>query len=240
MTDPRNHVRPGQPLSLAAEQVNWINEQMRGNPGFGGGPLTLPQAPFTSLPCRNDTAQVIPRWSGVAISLAITPNANGTAGTPQFERTPILAGSALAASTTSWGVAIEPIKPGEIGPLAVAGAVPCRLRIADAAHSEVIPEANGLRTYPLGSARILWKEAGTGFDKWALVLLGAGDAMVTAIIQWTGSWPAGTNKTVRLAGTTEDITARNEFAAIWGSCGQRLGAAIRYRGTWYLVATQFN
>lgn len=29
MADPRRHVSPGQPLSLAAAQVNWINEQMR-------------------------------------------------------------------------------------------------------------------------------------------------------------------------------------------------------------------
>jgi hypothetical protein len=153
---------------------------------------------------------------------------------------PVLRATALQASTTAWGVAIEPIKVDGFGTVAVAGAVPCKVRIANAADTEVIPEAGRLRTTRFGSGRILWKDSGTGAGKWALVLLGAGAPMVTAIVAWSGAWNVGTNKTVQLQGSTEEITARNEFAAISGSCGSRLGAVIRYDGIWYLVATQFN
>jgi hypothetical protein len=45
--DPRNPVRAGQPLYLAAAQVNWINRQMRGDTGLRQG--DVPQAEPTSL-----------------------------------------------------------------------------------------------------------------------------------------------------------------------------------------------
>lgn len=35
MADPRSHVRPGQPLAIAAEHINWLNREMRGNAAFG-------------------------------------------------------------------------------------------------------------------------------------------------------------------------------------------------------------
>lgn len=47
MSDPRHHVRPGQPLSLAAEQVNALNRMMAGGRGFRSGEsvrLGLPQS----------------------------------------------------------------------------------------------------------------------------------------------------------------------------------------------------
>lgn len=47
MNDPRHHVRPGQPLSLAAEQVNALNRMMAGGRGFRSGEsvrLGLPQS----------------------------------------------------------------------------------------------------------------------------------------------------------------------------------------------------
>lgn len=236
MTDPRNHVRAGQPLSLAAEQVNWINEQMRGNPGFGGGPLTLPQAPYTAMPCRNDTGAVIDRWSGVAIGLAVVPNSSGTAGTPQFERMPVLRATALEAGTTAWGVAIEPITAGGFGTVAVAGAVPCKVRIDKATDTEVTPEDGRLRTTRFGSGRLLWKDSGTGEGKWALVLLGAGDAMATAMVQWTDEWSVGTDKTVLLRDSTEEITARNEFAGV----GPGEGWVVRHDGSWHLACVNLT
>lgn len=53
--DPRSPVRPGQPLALAAEQVNWINRQMRGDRGFGAGDSSPVQPAALVVPCSVST-----------------------------------------------------------------------------------------------------------------------------------------------------------------------------------------
>jgi len=238
-SDPRRHVRAGQPLSLAAEQVNWINEQMRGNPGFGGGALSLPQAPYWVLPCHNATATAFARWGGVRVTgLAALPNDSGTAGTPQFQRTPVITGGALTAGATQWGVAVEPIKADAIGMVAVAGVVQAKVRVAATTDIAVGAEAAGLRSGPIGEARILWKQSGTG-NKWALLHLGAGQQSYVNIV-WDGSWTINTTKTATIDGTAEQIPVRNLFATISGSCGLRKGGAARFGSEWFLVATQVS
>jgi len=64
MKDPRNHVLRGQPLRLAAEQVNSLNSLMRVNTGFNSGPVDIPQAAKNVILCRNSSGADVDRWGG--------------------------------------------------------------------------------------------------------------------------------------------------------------------------------
>lgn len=58
--DPRSSVRRGDPLAVSAEQINWINRQMRGGGGVAGAlrmPPGLPQM-TARLPIRGYFGQV--------------------------------------------------------------------------------------------------------------------------------------------------------------------------------------
>lgn len=76
MPDPRNHVRSGQPLALAAEQVNWINRQMRAHPELPGASLPHP-FPWLVIPCRVATTV-----ANVSVGYVVKLNAVGAKAIP--------------------------------------------------------------------------------------------------------------------------------------------------------------
>jgi hypothetical protein len=82
-----------------------------------------------------------------------------------------------------FAVLLEPVKQGDIGPACVAGVCIVHVDVQDEDH-EYADIADGryrLATSDSGTARILWKEGGTG-TKWAVVRLGAGGA--AAAVAW--------------------------------------------------------
>lgn len=195
MIDPRRHVAPGQSLSLAAAQVNWINEQMRRSPAAAprGGDFS---APYTWVYVRNSSGAAVTRWGILAITgVEIAPTYTTVAdrATNQFQAMPVLTGGTPTVTTTAWCVAIEPIAAGKVGKAAVSGVVQCKVDVASTGDTLVKCKASTseLQTGSSGEGLVLWKDAGTGTGKWALVRLGAGGGGGHGfrLGQFSGQWP---------------------------------------------------
>ncbi|MBU6222276.1 MAG: hypothetical protein KGR24_05930 [Planctomycetes bacterium] len=245
--DPRSPVRPGQPLALAAEQVNWINRQMRGDSGFRAGEAASVRAPFTALPCQNVSGQDVPLWGVLRISgLAITPTSDATAtATKEFQMVPVLQGDTPTASTNdAFVIAVQPIRNGTIGQVAVDGVVQVKLDVLNAADATAGPKANSRTELQTGggNATILWKQSGTGSGKWGLVRLG-GRTMKFGTISST--WTKLSTKTVTEQngdGTARTgnptFTATNHFADVTVASGTKRVACALVDSTWILIAAE--
>jgi hypothetical protein len=105
--------------------------------------------------------------------MEITPGSSTTA-TGQFEQLPVVAGGTPSATTTAWCVAVEPIAANAVGRVAVGGVVQCKVEVTSADDKFVACKASTaeLKTGTTGEGLILYKEGGTGSNKWALVRLG--------------------------------------------------------------------
>jgi hypothetical protein len=65
--DPRSSVRPGDPLRVSAEQLNWINRQMRGgSQQAGAGAGRFHALGKTGSTWTKGTAQNVTVWAGAA------------------------------------------------------------------------------------------------------------------------------------------------------------------------------
>jgi len=212
--DPRQHVNTGDPIRLAASQVNGLNRLLTPNAGFQALSAVDQPTPYTWVMAKNNTDSTVPRWGVLAITgMDITPGSN-TNATSQFEQLPVVAGGTPSAATTAWCVAVEPIQSGAVGKVAVAGVV--QLKTAD------LGKASG--------AHVLWKDS-----NWALIRIQAGVIRGT----FTAPWNKGSTKTVTDA-TLAAVTyaeVRNYFATVGGSGSK--GCAIAYvAGEWILIAAE--
>jgi hypothetical protein len=233
--DPRQHVSPGDPISLAAEQINGLNRLLATPAGFRGPGTGEPAVPYTWVLCRSSVT--VARWGVLAITgLEITPAT--AAGVSAFESMPIVTGATPSATTTAWGIAVEPIAAGKVGRLAVAGVVQCKVEVthADDKFATCKESASELKAGPTGEGIILWKESGTGSGKWSLVRLADGPQGLRRGT-FPAPWTKGSTRTVTDALTSTTYTARNYFAAITGT-GTK-ACAIAYVGTeWILIAAE--
>jgi len=205
--DPRQHVNPGDPIRLAAAQINGLNRLLTPGVGFAGETAGEPPTPYTWVMAQNNTGSAIDRWGVMAISgMQISPG--GSSGsTSQFEQLPVVAGSTPSATTTSWCVAVEPIPAGAIGRVAVGGVVQVKVDVADAAHvfAKCKSSTAELKSTDNGEGVILWK-AGTGTGQWALVRLGNGRGTQIDVV---------TNVTLATGG----ITIEKKRAWVYGPTG---------------------
>jgi predicted RecA/RadA family phage recombinase len=191
--DPRQHVNPGEPIRLAASQVNGLNRLLNVNAGFSSPAAVEQPTPYTWVMARNNTSSLVARWGVLAITgMHITPGSSANA-TGQFEQLPVVDGGTPSATTTAWCVAVEPIAAGSIGRVAVGGVV--QLKAAD------LGKASG--------AHVLWKDS-----TWALIRIQAGVIRGT----FSGTWTKGSTTTVTdavISGAT--YTAKNYIATLSGS-----------------------
>lgn len=185
MPDPRQHVRPGQKLQIAAEQINFLNGLMRTGGGFGSGSLSGWMAGTNVLMCRNDSAEDIEQFGVLQITgVAIDPT-DGERHERQFAEMPCVSGDipsvpmpdgTQAARPQKLAITLEPIKAGKIGRVVVSGPVQVKLAVRNAEH-RFARARNGefgkLETCEESDApaKILWKSDG-GSAPWAIVALG--------------------------------------------------------------------
>jgi hypothetical protein len=240
--DPRQNVNPGEPIRLAASQINGLNRLLNVNAGFSYPAAVEQPTPYTWVMARNNTGSAIPRWGVLAITgMHITPGSSTTA-TGQFEQLPVVAGGTPSATTTAWCVAVEPIAANAVGRVAVGGVVQCKVEVTSADDKFVACKASAaeLKTGTTGEGLILYKEGGTGSNKWALVRLAGGGA-AGGIVRgtFTAPWAKGSTKTVSDAVTsgTTYSNVKNYFAAVGGTGSK--ACAIAYVGTeWILIAAE--
>jgi predicted RecA/RadA family phage recombinase len=212
--DPRQHVNPGDPIRLAASQINGLNRLLNVNAGFGYPAAVEQPTPYTWVMAKNNTGSKIERWGVLAITgMDITPGSS-TNATGQFEQLPVVTGGTPSATTTAWCVAVEPIESGKIGRVAVGGVV--QLKAAD------LGKASG--------AHVLWKDS-----TWALIRIHAGAIRGT----FSAPWNKGATATVTDANSFSVTYAgvRNYFANVTGS-GSRACAIAYVSGEWILIAAE--
>ena len=246
-------IEAGQSLNSAISARAWNRAQdaadlvLGQRPGMNADAASYGGAPYIALPCKNVSGQTVPRWGVLAITgLEVAPTGATGPATSQYERSPVLRGSTPTTSTNdAFGVAVEPIANNSIGMLAVDGLVQVKLEVRNAADATAGPKASTAELQSGGNgAAIIYKESGTGADKWALVRIGAGRGTVrlgTVAVTWnkgataTVTQQAG-NGTALSPATT--FTATNYFATVTVSSGTRRVACALIDSTWVLIAAE--
>lgn len=190
MGDIWKKARPGQRLEIPAAAYNaWVDaaraERNRQHDMAQDAGLENRQTSIAKV--KNTSGSDLDRYAVLALGdPIITPTDN----LQEFKNRP----NFTAAVPTSPGkcktycILLEPLKNGAIGRGIVAGITPVKVNVIreDDRFADIEPGTTAsLRSVPYGSARILWKETGTGV-KWAVVRLG--DRPRFAIFQLAGSW----------------------------------------------------
>lgn len=175
--NPRNGVNIGDPLAIAASQVNFVNRLMNADTSFRAGPMDGWQFGNSVIMCRNGTGFDVPRWGVLAIGgVEINPSAEDRARR-SFEAMPCIFGT--TPTTTTGGkfvIAVEPIRAGDIGRVCAAGVVQARVSVTSTSHAAARPKAGSrteLESSKTGPAQILWSSSGGYGSNWALIRFGA-------------------------------------------------------------------
>jgi hypothetical protein len=232
-------VRPGQPLRITAKAWNRVLDTVATQPEFAGN-AGIYGRPCHIVQIKNTTGSTIPKWGALAITgIANDPTA-GASSLAQFQDVPILEGAAPSNTTAGkFVVAVEPIAAGKFGRAAIDGVVQCKLEVAHADDRFVACGSGGLKTAASGEGLVLWKESGTGTDKWALVQL-AHDRMIVRGT-FTGAWAKGATTTVTdaTATSTSYEGVKNYIASLLPS--DTMPCQIAYvAGEWVLVAWDWS
>lgn len=251
MGDPRQNVRPGEPLRIAAEQINYLNSLMRGSGGFAGqGPEGWPSG-INVVMAKNTTGAAVPRWGvlGVENMLEISPQ-SGYSQEASFQEMPCVRGGVPTADTAGrFVIALEPIPLNGIGRAAAAGVVAVKLHIVTAGDGFARPKPGTVSEMISGGgpAEILWKQSGTGTGKWALIKFGGGGTTHRLCKSPSESFPKGTIKTLAVwedgtpPGETQTSAAYvhdvvNKYADI--VAGKWVSVALHGNGRWYVVSAE--
>jgi hypothetical protein len=180
MPDPRQYVRPGQRLQIAASQINALNDMMRVKTGFRGGPQTAPEPAQNIVLIKNTSGQDVPMCGVLGISgVEIDPSGGNLTGTAdadkrarEFVSRPVLTGvTPTTAHAESFVVTLEPIANNKIGRAAVGGAFACKVNVTNASHRFATAkndDGSQLQSAACGVLQLVWKETGTGANKWAV------------------------------------------------------------------------
>ena len=226
MARPDGRIEPGQPLRGAISARAWNRAQdaadlvlgEQGGMTAGGSSTVL--KPYTWVHCK--PSFTVARWDIVAITgVEVTPTSDSNAAaTKTFEDTPVVTGGTPSATTTAWGVAVEPIESGKIGRLAVAGVV--QIKASELSKA--------------GGCQVIWKDT-----NWALIATGGGLRMGSISATWSkGSTATVTEQNGDGTATSPSgtFTATNHFANITVSSGTKRVACGKVGDKWILIAAE--
>jgi hypothetical protein len=179
MPDPRQYVRPGQRLQIAASQINALNQMMRQDTGFRAPPPSQVELASNIVMVLNDSGQNVP-WLGVLeLSSPIISPVGGTltgSEPADISAKGFASGNVLLAGVMPTGgakpvaIAMEPIESGKIGRMAVGGRFACKVLVTGGDHSFArgrVGDVTQLISTSCGPVRLLWKQ-GVANDQWAL------------------------------------------------------------------------
>jgi len=245
MARPDGRLEPGQPLRGAISARAWNRAQdaadivLGARSGIAGVSDSPVLKPYTWAYCKASTA--VERWGILEITgVEIAPAGGSGGATASFEDMPVLTGGEPNEDTTAWCVAIEPIESGKIGRVAVSGVVQCKVEIANASDSFVMCQSSTseLKSGSSGEGLILWKESGTGGDKWALVRLGHDRPLVRGT--FSGNWDKdGTKEVTDAVATGVTYEAKNYIVSL-GVTGTVTCCIAYVAGEWVLVSWDWH
>lgn len=233
-------------LNRAQDAADLVLEQ-RGN-GMADGPRDAPPT-YVPILAKNATTGAVARWGVMSVAgVVFTPSGSTGSATRQFQDQPVISGG-LPTGGTAFVVAVEPIKAGGIGRCAVAGVVQARINIVSASDTFATAkdgDLTQLTSSSSGEASILWKESGTGANKWALVRFGAAGATFgNRLGKASGTWTKGATASVThwkgdgtaaVSGPSGPATfvAINRAQTITGPTGGYWVGVDSIDGTWHL------
>ena len=252
MARPDGRVQPGQRLDTAFSARAWNRAQdaadlvLGDRGGLQAGDGQSVAYPYTWVLAKDTTSGTVPRWGVLKINgVEITPTSSAGGPTAQFEQMPVLTGVTPTANAAEWCVAVEPITAGSIGRVAVGGVVQAKINIGNSGDQFVAAgtSVNALISGGSGEGAILWKESGTGNDKWGLIRFGAG-AGGLQLARTVAVWPKNTQQQVLLTplgsggfGADQKFqNTFNPFSNIDNGVDILIGKAVD--GRWYLVAAE--
>jgi hypothetical protein len=179
-------IEPGQKLSGAISARAWNRAQdaadivLAERTGFGAGGQSLSELARNIVLVRNDSGQDVP-WLGVlGLGAPVISPVGGTLGgtdsasslAREFVSKPALSGGTPSLVTySSFAVAMEPIRSGAIGRAAVGGVFACRVDVVASWHGFANMrngDSTQLQSTDCGPLKLIWKEDGTGQNKWVM------------------------------------------------------------------------
>lgn len=164
---PFSKIRPGDPLALYAAEINALLDLLRPQPE--GKPLMQTPTSAVDINVKNTTSNDLPRFSILTVD---TPTFDYSAASERFKYLDLMQGSTPTASS-NYVVTQVPIRAGSIGKARLVGMTRCKLNVAASGdtHADVGTSTDELDTGTSGTAKILWKDSGTGSGIWAVVNL---------------------------------------------------------------------
>jgi hypothetical protein len=204
-------VQAGDPLKIPAATFNTFIDAARGFQARTSNRGRKAQPGFRQsgiVPVKNGSGVDCGRFSVLGIdSPVFTP----PEGLESFQNQVALVGVTPSASTHagSFVVLLEPVAYGEIGMGCVDGVCPAVIAVTEEEHEYADlddGQMGWLASGISGSARILWKEAGTGL-KWAIVRLGVGcpPALFPVAVTVSGGSAGGPAEDCSLTYTVKDL-----------------------------------
>lgn len=178
MSDPFAHVQPGQKFRPSAAAWNaaidaakaHVANQFAPRPP---DPAARPGGDAGVVLVKNNTDAVLPRFGIASITRTIIDPGDAGKAREFVRRVALLIDKPK--SNKPFVVCCEPIPAGRMGHAWIDGVCHVKIDVREEWHDSASPAANDtaeLVSSPIGSASILWKEAGTGSGKWAVVKLG--------------------------------------------------------------------
>lgn len=162
-------VSPGEPLRISAMDWNRIAELVDSD-GLSQTrkPYQGSNSPCIVLGCNQ---------TGATVEMGMTLVLGGLRITPAENEEDFLSGSVydlVYSGNGILGVALQPIEPGEIGPVVISGHVPVLVSVSDSSHLYANPGGNGyLVSTETGEVRLSYTNQSTGLV-WCNAVLGAG------------------------------------------------------------------
>lgn len=175
MADPFKKVQAGQSLDISAQAWNAFLDNARSQKSKKHDELAEPPEMFRQadiIKVRNDSGQDCNRFSVLGIG---APIISPTDNLREFKNQVAVSG-AVPQHPQHFGkfvILLEPLRNGKIGRAWVSGVCPAYVYVEDACHNyaDVADgEVSALFSRPSGSARILWRAGGSGFQ-WAVIRL---------------------------------------------------------------------
>lgn len=175
MPDPRQYVRPGQRLQIAASQINAINDMMRVKTGFTAPPPSKAEPASNIVMVHNQTGSAVPVGGALRVFVVGTPFDGGTLdgnNAASNSLKAMLQNKIYAGQLPTLGdpiaVALEPIGSDKVGRMAIRGSVFFRLRMRNQLHKYAVALPNDctqLQSAGCGPVRIIYKDSGLGDGK---------------------------------------------------------------------------
>jgi len=200
MGDVFRKVRSGQPLRIPAAAYNAFVDAAvdlrRRERNSNAGPALEPAQRGIVL-VRNDSDDDIDPYHALSITGVLVQPDNEDQERTFHSRTPLTGEIATDESPSlSFVLALQPIKPGDLGRCVLTGVTPARVFITNETDTtcELAPDETVLASTPMGGIPILWKEEGTG-EKWAVIEMGQpSPGRVTAILGAAQPIPTENNR----------------------------------------------